>query len=125
MERGHDTGIALLHAYRVPFEGLLGKEAHRDEMLQEAERLCAAFLAEVPAATYPPERLERLFEYGSPDQPISAFVWDRDADLAVVGTHGSSGVFDILIGSAAERLVEDLPCDVLVVRNPRALRARG
>jgi nucleotide-binding universal stress UspA family protein len=115
-----DARMTLLHAYRVPFEGFIGKEAHRGEVLGEAERQCAAFLADIPIEEERRDRLECLIEYGSPDELIGAYVWDNEVDLAVVGTHGSSGAFDILIGSTAERLLESLPCDVLVVREPRS-----
>lgn len=118
-----DARMTLLHAYRVPFEGFISKEANRGEIQGEAERQCAAFLAAMPVAKEQRDRLECLIEYGSPDELIGTYVWDREVDLAVVGTHGSSGAFDILIGSTAERLLETLPCDVLVVREPRSLPA--
>lgn len=118
-----DARMTLLHAYRVPFEGFISKDANRGEILGDAERQCAAFLAGMPVAEERRDRLECLIEYGSPDELIGAYVWDKEVDLAVVGTHGSSGVFDILIGSTAERLLETLPCDVLVVREPSSLPA--
>jgi nucleotide-binding universal stress UspA family protein len=116
-----DARMTLLHAYRVPFEGVISKEANRAEVLDDAQRQCAAFLARIPIADDRRAELECLIEYGAPDELIGAYVWDRELNLAVVGTHGSSGVFDILIGSTAERLLECLPCDILVVREPRAL----
>jgi nucleotide-binding universal stress UspA family protein len=118
-----DARMTLLHAYRVPFEGFMRKEANRCEFLGRAKRQCAAFLASIPLTEERRDWPECLIEYGSPDELIAAYVWDKEVDLAVLGTHGSSGIFDILFGSTAERLLESLPCDVLVVREPRSLPA--
>lgn len=118
-----DARMTLLHAYRVPFEGFISKEANRDEFLQAARSQCADFLAGIPAVKDRLDRLACLIEYGSPYELIGAYVWDNEVDLVVLGTHGSSGAFDILIGSTAERLLETLPCDVLVVREPSSLQA--
>lgn len=39
-----------------------------------------------------------------------------DADLAVVGTHGHTGLELLLVGSAAERVIAKSPCSVLVIK---------
>jgi nucleotide-binding universal stress UspA family protein len=39
-------------------------------------------------------------------------------DLVVIGTHGRSGMSQILVGSVAERVVRTAPCPVLTVRHP-------
>jgi universal stress protein A len=41
---------------------------------------------------------------------------DPSFDLAVVGTHGRTGLGRALLGSVAERVVRHAPCPVLVVR---------
>jgi nucleotide-binding universal stress UspA family protein len=44
---------------------------------------------------------------------------DREqCDLIVMGTHGSSGLSFVLIGSVAERVVRKASCPVLTVRHP-------
>jgi nucleotide-binding universal stress UspA family protein len=40
---------------------------------------------------------------------------ERDADLAVLGSHGRSGLRYVLLGSVAEHVLRESPCDVLVV----------
>ncbi len=115
--------MVLLHAYRVPFEGFLDKDAHRDEFHQAATEECRTFLAGVDAPSAALGQVECLIEYGSPHELIPAYVWDKQMDLAVLGTHGRSGAFDILLGSTAEWMLSSLPCDILVVREPRSLPA--
>ncbi len=41
---------------------------------------------------------------------------DPTFDLAILGTHGRTGIKHILLGSVAERVVRHAPCAVLVVR---------
>jgi universal stress protein E len=40
------------------------------------------------------------------------------ADIIVMGAIARSGLQRVLIGSTAERVLESLPCDVLVVKSP-------
>ena len=40
------------------------------------------------------------------------------ADLIVMGTHGSTGLKHMLIGSVAEKVVRKAPCPVLTVKHP-------
>jgi nucleotide-binding universal stress UspA family protein len=113
--------MTLTHAYRVPFEGFISRAEHEAELLADAERERAAFL---PTLGVPPDtlaRMDSLIRYGTPESVIGTHVWDNDIDLVVMGTHGRSGRFGILMGSTAERLLIGLPCDVMVVREPRAL----
>ena len=118
-----DAHMTIMHAYRVPFEGFISRAANEAELLADAERERAAFL---PSLGTPPEkmaRMECLIRYGTPESVIGTHVWENDIDLVVMGTHGRSGRFGILMGSTAERLLISLPCDVMIVREPRALPA--
>jgi len=53
---------------------------------------------------------------GSPRQVIVDWSKEQGADLIVVGSHGSSRLTYLLIGSVAEYLVRHAHCSVLVVR---------
>jgi universal stress protein E len=48
--------------------------------------------------------------------PRMAFEWR--ADIVVMGAISRSGLKRVFIGSTAERVLETLPCDVLVVKSP-------
>jgi universal stress protein A len=43
---------------------------------------------------------------------------DPTFDLAILGTHGRTGIKHVLLGSVAEKVVRHAPCPVLVVRVP-------
>jgi nucleotide-binding universal stress UspA family protein len=71
----------------------------------------------------PAEGLDRLRpEYavriGSPANEIVRYADARDIDLIVMGTHGRSGVMNLLMGSVAEDVVRRALCPVLLVRHP-------
>ncbi|MBX3562793.1 MAG: universal stress protein [Sphingomonas sp.] len=42
--------------------------------------------------------------------------------LIVVGSHGGGALYDIFIGSTAAAIVQEMPGDVLLVRDPAAKR---
>jgi nucleotide-binding universal stress UspA family protein len=48
------------------------------------------------------------------------YVRDKEVDLLVLGTHGRSAFFEIFLGSVAKAIMDDVPCDALVIREPRA-----
>ena len=52
---------------------------------------------------------------GIPEQQITEFAREWDADLIVVGSHGR-GFWGRMIGSVSDAVVHHAPCSVLVVR---------
>ncbi|AMV26436.1 Putative universal stress protein [Gemmata sp. SH-PL17] len=60
------------------------------------------------------------FEYrlldGDPTEQILKVAGDTSADVIVMGTHGSSGLMRLLMGSIAESVMRKAPCPVLTVR---------
>ncbi len=48
-------------------------------------------------------------------QEIVKYATDHEIDLIVVGTHGRTGLFRLLLGSVAEKVVRLAPCPVLTV----------
>jgi nucleotide-binding universal stress UspA family protein len=113
-----DAAITLFHAFQIPFEGLLGRDAHMAEMRQLAAAEQDDFLATMPEAAR--ARIRSLLEYGPADAQLARYVADREVNLTVLGTQGRSGLAGFLVGSVAKRLLASLPSDVLMVRQPRA-----
>jgi nucleotide-binding universal stress UspA family protein len=114
-----DTSLALLHAFDTPHASLTGLDPAR---LAETARAAAAeecdrFLAASTLAPSVRSRLPVLLEHGDPVWLLNEYAHDHDADLAVIGTHGRSGLLGALIGSMAQRILEASDIDVLVVRS--------
>jgi universal stress protein A len=62
------------------------------------------------------ENTELRVEMGPPGETILQLARDVAADLIIVGTHGRSGPARVLLGSVAETILRDAPCNVMVVR---------
>ena len=52
---------------------------------------------------------------GLPTEELRRFVHAQKIDLAILGTHGRTGLKHLLMGSVAEELFRNLPCPVLTV----------
>ena len=116
-----DRRLGIFHAYDAPMSGLASDPArYQDQYREIAIQDCAEFLAE----TGIPEERRGSFGFiadpGHPSWLIQQYVRDRHVDLVCLGTHGRSAVFDIFLGSTAKEILRALPCDVLVVREPRS-----
>lgn len=59
--------------------------------------------------------IERLFYAGSPGEVICWIAQERRCDQIVMGTHGRTGLINLLMGSVAEYVVRHARCPVLTV----------
>lgn len=60
--------------------------------------------------------VEVVLEKGVPQHAIETYVEANGVDLVVIGSTGTSGVADKLLGTVTETIVNEAPADVLVVR---------
>jgi nucleotide-binding universal stress UspA family protein len=65
-------------------------------------------------------RAQHRLVNGPPLQSLMHELREREATLAVVGTHGHSRLSEIIIGGVAGELLHNAPCSVLVARPPVA-----
>ncbi|WP_168220468.1 universal stress protein [Azospirillum thermophilum] len=114
----------VFHAYEAPFSGLAADpRACRRDYRDIAMQQCRAFLARVrrPAA-WRPERV--VVENGSPDLLLRNYVRDLDVDLVVLGMHRRNAILELIAGSIAKTIMDDVPCDVLVIQERSDVHAR-
>ena len=52
---------------------------------------------------------------GTPRHEITQYAKDHQCDLVVIGSHGRHGL-GLLLGSTANGVLHDMPCDVLAVK---------
>lgn len=62
------------------------------------------------------ERVSVYLTTGNPAKRIVRLAQDLDADLVVLGTHGTTGIKKLVLGSVAGAVVAHAPCGVLVIR---------
>lgn len=102
--------------------------AHSDAALDKLENICNERLAHYREKHGEPPHVKRLsthFRYGNPAKEIVALAADFGADIVLVGTHGRTGLSRMVLGSVAEKVVRTAPCQVLVIRDKKAVAAAG
>lgn len=87
--------------------------AHRQ--MQEEDLARMQTILDELAEGIPPERVEKVIEYGPAADTICAQAKERDADLVVVGARGLGAMERILIGSVSSRVTHLCSRNVLVV----------
>nr|MBP7565510.1 universal stress protein [Burkholderiaceae bacterium] len=61
-------------------------------------------------------RVSTRVQTGSLEGALTRHVREHGSDLVVIGSRGRSGLLGTLLGSTAERMLDWLPCDTLLVR---------
>ena len=103
------------HAVCVLDPGLnvSGSEIDKEEESKLKEALQARIASSSEAPT---ESIECHVRVGSVASEIAELAQSLQADLIVVGRHGSGGIKPFLVGSAPVRLLQLTHCSVLVVQ---------
>lgn len=66
--------------------------------------------------TLPDSKIEYTIRRGKVYKEIANLAKEREADLILVGTHGTSGYDPFWIGSNANKLISIAPCPVITIR---------
>ncbi|MCB5185783.1 universal stress protein [Methylobacillus gramineus] len=109
--------IVLFHAAYAHFASRMDdRTGYESELRVDAIQNCKDFIAQV-AGDVVAAQMEVLVEYGEPDLLLEKYVLDHNVDLVVVATKGRSGLLGALLGSVATRILDTVPCDVLIARS--------
>lgn len=113
--------IDVVHAYHVPFEGLVSPaspelSSYRTSFQTDAAARLDAMLSGFAATGVTWRPILRL---GDPRMVVLDAALVCASDLLALGTHGRTGLAHALLGSVAETLVDASPCDVLISRPVR------
>lgn len=119
-----EAEITVLYSLPSRFDPVLGEagmfkeevQAARIGRLRQAEERLEEFVQPWDG------RVRSMVADGPPSQTIEEVVRRRSADLVVVGSRGASATRMVLLGSVAEALIAEAPCDVLVARAGSAFR---
>lgn len=109
----HDAELHMICVEEMP-----AFPATIDEVVEEKDEANHVFEAVCRRAAAQAEgrKLKVHVAVGDPVSIISEFVAQENAGLLVVGYMGHSALYNRLIGSTTERLVEHAPCAVLVIK---------
>lgn len=107
--------LEVFHAFDPPYRGLVDDKAAYDSQFEDsAVEQCRAFVRDVAGANAL-SMVEVIARRGDPVTGLEVLTNEADTDLVIAGTHGRSGLMHTLLGSVASRILNDVPCDVLVV----------
>lgn len=108
----------IISAFHVPFEGFLHSETVTEEFRTEQHLQIMKFMENLNLSPDARKNLTYNVEYGDTCSVVQHALKNNHTDLAVIGTHGTSGFRANMIGSMARALITYLPCDILAVRQP-------
>lgn len=119
-----DADVTVLYSLPTRFDpmladaGLFAEEvsASREYRMQRAGERMEEFAARWAGRT------RALVVDGPPISTIDETLRRRSADLVVVGSKGASSTKMVLLGTVAEGVLEQAPCDVLIARSPAPFR---
>ena len=115
--RRNNARLSLLHVveYIPPMD--YGSEpmisnwgVDEDEMQEQAERSLQNI-----SKRHDLENADVNVLLGTPKHEISQFIKEQQCDLVVLGSHGRHGI-SLLLGSTANAVLHDMPCDILAVK---------
>lgn len=116
--------LTLLHAFELPYEGKMRFAGVDDLLIRQylmkgtetrRKRLNDLLNAAGVGATDCSVRIL----HGDPSQQILLMEQEVDADLIVIGKHGTHLAEEMLLGSVTKHVLADSQCDVLVICDPR------
>lgn len=124
LARRFGAGVRLIHAIELPpylsqspfVELATGGVTLQEHMRARSDRALADRLAGVGV----PEGVRLTHEVLEGDPRRAILAASEDADLIVMGTHGRTGIAQLLMGSVAEHVVRMSEVPVLTVRTPPA-----
>ena len=111
--------LTIFHAWRPP-SGLVAESALHRQDRTEVEQEVSGFLAGMGRSAPGWQQPHVLIENGAPNFLLRDYARDKDVDLLVLGTRERSPFLEILLGNTASTIMDDVPCDALVIREPRA-----
>ena len=111
-----ETRITLVHGFSVPFPSRQTAAYVREEIEASAQAGMDEFVASVADNGNLLKRLSSKIAFGHAHQAILTQKEGDKSILAAFGTHGESGLRHATIGSVANRLLNTLPVDSLIVK---------
>ena len=57
-------------------------------------------------------------QHGEPAAEILVYAKEHDADMILLGSHGTTAIARLLVGSTAEKVMRHAPCPVVILKTP-------
>jgi nucleotide-binding universal stress UspA family protein len=116
----HGAGIIVLHMLELNYAMISSSEAYHPEqtvfLLKAAEKRLADFLDKNYLKDV---KVTPVIKHYKVFSEVNEIAKKHNADLIVMGSHGTDGLEEIFIGSNAERVVRNSDIPVIVVKKHR------
>lgn len=114
-----DAKVVLMHAiapfHPAQFDTPVNLKALEEGFADEAKKR----IDEVAGRLAKQEiEVRSVIESGTPFLEIIRSVREHDADMIMMGSHGTGVFRHLLLGSTAERVARKSPCPVMTIRDP-------
>lgn len=112
--------LVLYHAHELPMSGLSTESSGTlpDPVRGAVADTARTFLDGSPETAR--SDIRPVIALGKVELCLTRYVREQDIELVVMGARGRSGIMGILLGSTAAKLLDWLPCDAMIVRQPPA-----
>ena len=111
--------IVLYHVFSLPLAGLGGADTEQKMADQVRNEEAVEFLNNSGLSAEQRRWIRVVVEVGAMESQMARYVRTHNTQLVVMGSHGRTGLLNMLIGSAAARMLEWLPCDSIIVRQAK------
>lgn len=117
MAREFDAKLFICHVIDLPMVSMHGAAfVYPDNQIEEMKAGAIAQIRGLVGNTK--LSWEPVVESGPVSTTLCRLVTDKHADLAIVSTHGRTGIRRLFLGSVTERLLRTIACPLLVVTPP-------
>jgi nucleotide-binding universal stress UspA family protein len=124
LARQHQAQLILVHVIATPPPPPLPYNEAGLGAVEDSEEAITQRMEELRASHSNLYIEYVLAESDRPADEIVRVAEDMDADLIVMGTHGRTGLSRALMGSVAEAVVRQAPCQVITVRDEESVTHR-
>jgi len=121
LARQNQAGLVVLHVAETLGPGGLGFGEAATHLQPEGRVERLQWQLHQIAPPEPGLDVRWLLREGDPAAVIEQVVREQHCDLAVLGTHGRTGLDHLLMGSVAEQIIRRCPCPALVVKYPASV----
>jgi nucleotide-binding universal stress UspA family protein len=120
--------VELLHVIELPILNdtvLMPVLNFEKELLQELKEKSGSRFEKM-ISKYPSKsvKVKTNVVFGTPALVIADFIVKNKIDLVVMGSHGTTGIRELIIGSNAEKIVRKSTAPVIVVKDYKKLRIK-
>jgi len=111
-----DTTFLLLHAFYIPNASQEVNFSYNDLSHNNAEEQFKEEKSRIDSTfTLLKGKIESYFEIGAIVDIANSFIEKNQIDILVMGTKGSSGLAEVLVGSIASTMIKKVDCPMIIV----------